>query len=276
MELWFTEKQTETFGITAKVVRTLHSEQSRYQRIDVLETVDYGRMLVLDGMVMCTERDEFAYHEMIAHVALNTHPAPKRVLVIGGGDGGTIREVVRHNTVEKAVLAEIDERVIEVSRQFLPGIAAGLSDPRVEIRVGDGVAHVREHPNTYDVILVDSTEPIGPAEGLFAREFYQGIYEALKEDGLFVAQTESPLFNADLVSRVWRDVASIYPVARLYLAYIPTYPSGMWSFTLGSKRYDPLAVDPSSLPDLNTRYYTPELHRAAFALPRFVRELLRS
>lgn len=276
MELWFTEKQTESFGITAKVVRTLHSEQSRYQRIDVLETVDYGRMLVLDGMVMCTERDEFAYHEMIAHVALNTHPAPKRVLVIGGGDGGTIREVVRHNTVEKAVLAEIDERVIEVSRQFLPGIAAGLSDPRVEIRVGDGVAHVREHPNTYDVILVDSTEPIGPAEGLFAREFYQGIYEALKEDGLFVAQTESPLFNADLVSRVWRDVASIYPVARLYLAYIPTYPSGMWSFTLGSKRYDPLAVDPSSLPDLNTRYYTPELHRAAFALPRFVRELLRS
>jgi spermidine synthase len=256
------------------VTRTLHTEQSAYQQIDVLETVDYGRMLVLDGMVMCTTRDEFIYHEMMAHVPLNTHPNPKKVLVIGGGDGGTIREVVKHAKVEKAVLAEIDERVIAVSREYLPEIARGLADPRVEICVGDGVAHVREHKNTYDVILVDSTEPIGPAEGLFAREFYEGIFEALKDDGLFVAQTESPLFNADLISRVYRDIASIYPVTRLYLAHVPTYPSGMWSFTLGSKRYDPLEADPNQFPSLDTKYYTPELHRAAFALPRFVRELL--
>ncbi|MDI3256666.1 MAG: polyamine aminopropyltransferase [Kyrpidia sp.] len=274
MELWFTEKQTESFGITAKVSRTLHTECSPYQRIDVLDTLDYGRMLVLDGMVMCTDRDEFVYHEMIAHVPLNTHPDPKRVLVIGGGDGGTIREVVKHRRVEQVVLAEIDERVIAVSREYFPAIAEGLNDPRVDIQVGDGMAHVRNHKNAYDVIIVDSTEPIGPAEGLFAREFYEGIYEALKPDGLFVAQTESPLFNTDLISRVWRDIASIYPVTRLYLAYVPTYPTGMWSFTIGSKGPDPLKVDLDERESLNTRYYTPDLHRAAFVLPRFVEELL--
>ncbi|MCL6576574.1 polyamine aminopropyltransferase [Kyrpidia sp.] len=274
MELWFTEKQTENFGITAKVSRTLHTERTPYQRIDVLETVEYGRMLVLDGMVMCTDRDEFIYHEMIAHVPLFTHPDPKQVLVIGGGDGGTIREVVKHPRVERAVLAEIDERVIAVSKEYFPALSRGFADPRVEIEVGDGIAHVKANKDTYDVILVDSTEPIGPAEGLFAREFYEGIYEALRPGGVFVAQTESPLFNAALISRVWRDIASIYPVTRLYLAPVPTYPTGMWSFTLGSKGPDPLQAEGQDDTAIDTRYYTPEVHRASFALPRFVEELL--
>ncbi|MBE3552366.1 MAG: polyamine aminopropyltransferase [Kyrpidia tusciae] len=274
MELWFTEKQTENFGITAKVSRTLHTERTPYQQIDVLETVEYGRMLVLDGMVMCTDRDEFIYHEMIAHVPLFTHPDPKQVLVIGGGDGGTIREVVKHPRVERAVLAEIDERVIAVSQEYFPALSQGFADPRVKIEVGDGIAHVKANKDTYDVILVDSTEPIGPAEGLFAREFYEGIYEALRPGGVFVAQTESPLFNAALISRVWRDIASIYPVTRLYLAPVPTYPTGMWSFTLGSKGPDPLQAEGEDETPIDTRYYTPEVHRASFALPRFVEELL--
>jgi spermidine synthase len=276
MELWYTEKQTENFGITAKITRTLHTEETEYQKLDMIETVEWGRMLVLDGMVMTTIRDEFVYHEMISHVALNTHPNPKNVLVVGGGDGGAIREIIKHPSVEKAVLAEIDGRVIEVSKQYLPEIAGALDDPRVDVRVIDGIKHIQESKDTYDIILVDSTEPVGPAVGLFARDFYQGIYEALKEDGIMVAQTESPFFNADLIRRVYRDIAAIYPIARLYTASIPTYPSGLWTFTMGSKKYDPLQVDESKLKDLDTKYYSPRIHKSIFQLPKFVEELLKA
>jgi spermidine synthase len=276
MELWYTEKQTENFGITAKITRTLHTEETEFQKLDMIETVEWGRMLVLDGMVMTTIRDEFVYHEMISHVALNTHPNPKNVLVVGGGDGGAIREIIKHPSVEKAVLAEIDGRVIEVSKQYLPEIAGALDDPRVDVRVIDGIKHIQESKDTYDIILVDSTEPVGPAVGLFARDFYQGIYEALKEDGIMVAQTESPFFNADLIRRVYRDIATIYPIARLYTASIPTYPSGLWTFTMGSKKYDPLQVDESKLKDLDTKYYSPRIHKSIFQLPKFVEELLKS
>lgn len=275
MELWYTEKQTPDYGITARIRETLCTETTEFQDLTVLDTVEWGRMLVLDGCVMTTERDEFIYHEMIAHVALSAHPAPRRVLVVGGGDGGVIREIVKHPPVEKAVLAEIDSRVIERSKEFFPAIACALADARVEVRVMDGIAHVKEHPDEYDVIVVDSTDPIGPAVGLFAREFYENIYRALKPDGIFVAQTESPFLTAELIRRVYADVAAIFPLARLYLASIPTYPSGLWSFTVGSKRYDPAVVaDKTRTAALATRYYTPELHVAAFSLPRFVGELV--
>jgi spermidine synthase len=275
MELWYTEKQTENYGITAKITKTLHTEKTDFQDLDMIETKEWGRMLVLDGMVMTTIRDEFVYHEMISHVALNTHPNPKKVLVVGGGDGGAIREIIKHPSVEKAVLAEIDGRVIEVSKQYLPEIAGALDDPRVDVKVIDGIKHIHENKDTYDVILVDSTEPVGPAVGLFARDFYQGIYEALKEDGIMVAQTESPFFNGDLISRVYRDIATIYPITRLYTASIPTYPSGLWTFTMGSKKYDPLEVDESKLKDFDTKYYSPRIHKSVFQLPRFVEELLK-
>jgi spermidine synthase len=274
MELWFTEKQTPSLGITVKVTQTLHREKTPFQDLAVLDTEQFGRMLVLDGMVMTTIRDEFVYHEMITHVPLFTHPQPKRVLVVGGGDGGSIREVLKHPSVEKAVLAEIDGRVIEASRRFLPEIAGALDDPRVDIQVVDGIQHVREHKNTYDVVIVDSTDPIGPAVGLFTREFYQSIYEALTEEGVMVAQTESPFFNADLIRRVFKDIGAVYPVTRLYTAAIPTYPSGLWCFTLGSKKHDPLKVDAATRPPIETRYYTPRIHHAAFQLPRFAEELL--
>lgn len=277
MELWYTEKQTPNFGITARITGTVCSEQTDFQKLDIIDTVEFGRMLVLDGMVMTTDRDEFVYHEMISLPALNTHPNPKKVLVVGGGDGGAIREIVKHPKVEKAVLAEIDGRVIETSKQFLPNIASELmgQNPKVDVQVIDGIDHIQKAENEYDVILVDSTEPVGPAEGLFAVDFYKGIFKALKEDGIMVAQTESPWFNPKLITKVYKDIGGIFPITKLYTVSIPTYPSGLWSFTLGSKKYDPEQVDESQIPDTNTKYYSADIHKAVFKLPKFVADLLK-
>lgn len=275
MELWYTEKQTEHFGITAKIKQTLVTEKTPFQELAMIDTIEWGPMLVLDGMVMTTIRDEFVYHEMVAHPALVTHPNPEHVLVVGGGDGGVIREVLKHSKVKKAVLVEIDGKVIEYSKQYLPEIASELNNPRVEVIVNDGYMHIHNHKQTYDVIMVDSTEPVGPAVELFTKGFYQGIYDALKADGIFVAQTDNPWFKAELIQTVNRDVKEIFPIVRVYCANIPTYPSGLWTFTMGSKTYDPLHVDESKIPDFLTKYYTPQLHKAAFALPRFVQDLVK-
>ncbi|NWL90263.1 MULTISPECIES: polyamine aminopropyltransferase [unclassified Paenibacillus] len=275
MELWFTEKQTPVFGITAKIKETLVTEKTDFQDLSIIDTEEFGRMLVLDGMVMTTVKDEFVYHEMVAHPALFTHPNPKHVLVVGGGDGGVIREVLKHPEVEKAILVDIDGKVIEYSKKFLPEIAGELDNPRVEVQVNDGYMHIVESKNKYDVIMVDSTEPVGPAVQLFERGFYQGIYEALKEDGIFVAQTDNPWFKADLIQKVNQDVKEIFPIVRVYGANIPTYPSGLWTFTLGSKTYDPLQVDEAKIPEIATKYYTPRLHKAAFVLPKFVEDLVK-
>ncbi len=275
MELWFTEKQTESYGITAKIKQTLHTEQTEFQKLDMVETEEFGNMLILDGMVMTTKKDEFVYHEMVAHVPLFTHPNPENVLVVGGGDGGVIREVLKHPSVKKATLVEIDGKVIEYSKKFLPEIAGELENPRVEVIVGDGFMHIAKAENEYDVIMVDSTEPVGPAVNLFTKGFYAGIAKALKEDGIFVAQTDNPWFKADLIREVQRDVKEIFPIVKLYIANVPTYPSGMWTFTIGSKKHDPLAVEESRFHDIETKYYTKELHKAAFVLPRFVEDLTK-
>ncbi len=275
MELWYTEKQTPNHGITTKISQTLHTEKTDFQKLDILETNQFGKMLVLDGMVMTTDKDEFVYHEMITHIALNTHPKPKNVLVVGGGDGGAIREIIKHPSVEKAVLAEIDGRVIETSKQFLPQIASALNDSRVDIQVVDGIRYIHEHKSEFDIIMVDSTEPVGPAVGLFEKGFYQGIYECLKDDGILVAQTESPWFNQDLIRKVFKDIKSIFPVTRLYTVSIPTYPSGLWSFTIGSKKYDPLDIKEENIMELETQYYTKHIHKSVFSLPKFVEELTK-
>lgn len=272
--IWFSELQTPGLGLSIKLKRTLHHEKTPYQELAVVDTEAYGRMLLLDNIIQTTVGDEFFYHEMIAHVPLNTHPHPRTALVIGGGDGGVIREIIKHPSIEKAVLVEIDARVVANAREYLPEIACGLDDARVEIRFEDGIEHVRQMENTYDVIIVDSTDPIGPAVGLFSTEFYRNVYRALKPDGLFVAQTESPLFNARLIRRIQRDLAEIFPIARLYLTTVPTYPGGIWSFSMGSKEYDPLEVDWKKLPQLATRFYTPAVHQAAFALPPFIQDIL--
>ncbi|MFZ7101715.1 MAG: polyamine aminopropyltransferase [Peptococcaceae bacterium] len=273
--LWFTELQSKNLAISLRIKETLHHEETEFQEISMVDTYEYGRMLLLDGIIMTTSKDEFVYHEMISMPALNTHPKPQKVLVVGGGDGGAIREITKHPEVEKAVLCEIDGKVIEVSKKFLPEISRALDNPKVEVLVADGIKHIQESKDTYDVILVDSTDPIGPAVGLFAKDFYQGIYEALKEDGLFVAQTESPWVNEELIKRVYKDIKDIFPITKLFLANVPTYPSGLWSFTMGSKKYDPVAIDKNSIPDTATRYYTPDIHFNAFNLPNFVQELLK-
>jgi len=275
MELWYTEFQTPNVGITCKTKKTYHTEKTEFQELALIETEQFGRMLVLDGTVQTTIEDEFVYHEMISHVPLFTHKNPKKVLVIGGGDGGAIREIIKHPSVEKAVLCEIDGRVIEVSKEYLPEISCALNDKRVEVLVADGIKYVKENKGEFDVIMVDSTDPVGPAVGLFAVDFYRSIYEALKEDGIFVAQTESPFFHKDLIKGVYRDVSSIFPITRLYTCAIPTYPSGYWSFTMGSKKYDPLDTDISQIPELDTKYYCPQIHKAVFALPKFVADLVK-
>lgn len=273
MGLWFTEKQTKNFGITMKVKQTYVTEQTEYQKLDLFETEEWGKMLTLDDMVMTTEVDEFVYHEMVAHVPLFTHPNPKNVLVVGGGDGGVIREVLKHPSVEKATLVDIDKRVIETSKEYLPSIAGSLDDPRVEVMIGDGFMKIAESKNEYDVILVDSTEPVGPAVQLFTKGFYAGIAKALKTDGVFVAQTDNPWFKADLIQQVFKDVQEIFPITRLYTANIPTYPSGLWTFTIGSKIHDPLKVKEERFHEIETKYYTKELHFASFVLPKFVKDL---
>ncbi|TSB44966.1 spermidine synthase [Alkalicoccobacillus porphyridii] len=275
MELWYTEKQTERFGITAKIKRTLHTEKTDFQQLDMIETEEFGNMLVLDGMVMTTEKDEFVYHEMVAHVPLFTHPNPKHVLVVGGGDGGVIREVLKHPSVEKATLVEIDGKVVEYSKKYLPTIAGALDDERVDVQIADGFMHIAQSENEYDVIMVDSTEPVGPAVKLFEKGFYEGISKALNEDGVFVAQTDNPWFQQELIRNVYKDIKEIFPITRVYTANIPTYPSGLWTFTIGSKKHDPLEVSEDRFHEIDSKYYTKDIHRAAFALPKFVGDLLK-
>ncbi|MED4534806.1 spermidine synthase [Metabacillus fastidiosus] len=272
--LWYTEKQTKNFGITMKIKQTLHTEQTDFQKLEMVETEEFGNMLFLDGMVMTSEVDEFVYHEMVAHVPLFTHPNPENILVVGGGDGGVIREVLKHSSVKKATLVDIDGKVIEYSKKYLPYIAGQLDDSRVDVQVGDGFMHIAKSENEYDVIMVDSTEPVGPAVNLFSKGFYAGISKALKDDGIFVAQTDNPWFTPDLISNVQRDVKEIFPITRLYLANIPTYPSGLWSFTIGSKKYDPLEVGEERFHEIDTKYYTKDIHKAAFVLPKFVNDLV--
>lgn len=275
MELWYTEYQTKGVGITCKTTKTYHTEKTEFQDMALIETEQFGRMLVLDGTVQTTIEDEFVYHEMITHVPLFTHKNPKKALVVGGGDGGAIREILKHPSIEKAVLCEIDGRVVEISKQFLPEISCALDDPRAEVIVDDGIKYVQDHKNEFDVIMVDSTDPVGPAVGLFAVDFYKAIFECLKEDGIFVAQTESPFFHKELIKNVYNDVKSIFPIARLYTCSIPTYPSGYWSFTMGSKKYDPLETDVSKIPAVDTKYYCAEIHKSIFALPKFVADIIK-
>jgi len=272
--LWFKETQTKDMSLSCRVRKTFHEEQTSFQHLAVIDTWQFGRMLVLDNVIQTTVKDEFVYHEMITHVALNTHAAPKKALVIGGGDGGAVREVVKHQSIEKVVHCEIDGAVIEAARKYLPEISCALDHPKVEIVVDDGIKYVRGNKNTYDIIMVDSTDPVGPAEGLFSVAFYRDIFEALSEDGIFVAQTESPFFNRDLIPRLFKDISGIFPVTRLFLANVPTYPGGLWTFIMGSKRYDPLEVDITKIPQLDTKYYSAEMHRACFVLPPFIKELV--
>jgi len=275
MSVWYTEKHTPHAGITIQVKESIYRGESQFQTLEILDTYEFGRMFLLDGVVMLTERDEFVYHEMLAHVPLNTHPAPERVLVVGGGDGGTVREVLKHPQVTEVTLVEIDRLVVEAALEHLPGISKGLRDPRTKVIYGDGVRFVADaRPGSYDVILIDSTDPVGPAEALFTREFFRNCARALGPEGVFVSQSESPFYHLPFMVDIFSRIDGLYPKVGFYLAAIPTYPSGNWSFLMGS------ATEGSSLAqcrdyfELPTRYYDHNIHLASFAVPRFLSEAL--
>lgn len=280
MELWFTEKHTPNVRFSIKVDRQLYSGKSEFQRIDIFDSREFGRFLTLDGYMMLTEKDEFIYHEMISHVPMAVHPKAKNILVIGGGDGGTVREVLRYPTVEKIDLVEIDELVVEVCKKFLPQTAGALCDPRVNFYFEDGLKFIRHCKNEYDVIIVDSTDPFGPGEGLFTKEFYGNCNKALKEDGIMVNQHESPFYTEDAyaMQRAHKRIVESFPISRVYQVHIPTYPSGHWLFGFASKKYHPVndlnSVKWNAL-GLKTRYYNPKLHAGSFCLPNYVEELLK-
>ena len=277
MDFWFTETVNDIVGNTIKVKERIFSGRSEFQKIEILDTYQYGRTLILEGSVMLTEKDEFTYHEMISHVPLFTHQNPEHVLVIGGGDGGTIREVMKHPTVTRAKLVEIDPMVIEKSKQFLPFVSCEMENPRVEVIIQDGIQYVKRHRGTFDVILIDSTDPIGPAVGLYQKEFFEGVYKALKDDGIMVGQSESPFFDQDVVRELYAILKPLFPIRKMYLAPVPSYPSGFWSFAFCSKKYDPIldnrCEDLRRL-NLTTRYYNEAIHQAAFAIPNFIQELI--
>ena len=220
MELWFSEPHTKNVKMSIRVNKQLHSEQSEYQRIDVFESPEFGRFLTLDGLMMLTEKDEFIYHEMITHVAMASNPDVKNVLVIGAGDGGTVRELTRYKTIENIDMVEIDRRVVEVCREFLPQTAGQLNDPRVNIFYDDGLRFVRGKESQYDLIIVDSTDPFGPGEGLFTSEFYGNCHNALTEKGILVNQHESPYYNEDAkaMQRAHRRIREFFDVCRVYQA----------------------------------------------------------
>lgn len=275
MELMLTEWETENLGLAVRVKETLFSGRSGFQEIAVVDTQEFGRMLVLDGVFQTSVFDEYIYHEMIAHVPLCIHPQPKQVLVIGGGDGGTVRETVKHPIVERVEMVEIDGMVVDACKRYLPETSEALrqNHPKVKLTIGDGIAHMRQANSLYDVIIVDCSDPIGPGEGLFTHAFYQDVFKALKPDGLFVQQTESPFYHQSLIKRLTKDIRSLFPICRMYLAQIPIYPGGTHCFTIGSKQYNPLDVTPRKL-GFKTRYYNSELQKSCFVLPNFLQELL--
>jgi len=274
VDLWFTELQEKGLRLGLKVKDVLFCGKSQYQEICVYDTATYGRTLVIDDVVMTTEKDEFVYHEMLVHVPMMAHPNPERVLVIGGGDGGAIREVLKHPSVKTAHLVEIDEMVIEASKKYLPQISFALADPRVKITVADGIEYLKTTSERYDVVIVDSTDPVGAAVGLFAEDFYLSVRNALRPGGIHVCQTETPWFYQELIGKIAGVFRKLFPVYRLYLAPVPTYPGGVWSFSMGSLEHSGDVVDPGRYASLGCKYYTPELHAACSVLPKFVRDIV--
>lgn len=280
MDLWFSEMHTDNVKLSIRIDKQLYSGQSDFQRIDVFESYDLGKVLVLDGFLMFTEKDEFIYHEMMVHVPMAVHPEVKKVLVIGAGDGGVIRELSGYKNIERIDLVEIDPMVVEVCKKYIPQTSLKMEDPRVHIYYEDGLRFTRRKDDYYDLIIVDSTDPFGPGESLFTKEFYGNSYKALKEDGIMVNQHESPFYPQDALAckRAHKRIVDSFPIARIYQAHIPTYPSGHWLFGFASKTYHPLK-------DLNeerwnekklvTKYYTTKLHLGAFYLPKYVEEIMK-
>lgn len=277
MSQWYDEVFRNRVRFGLRINSVLYSGQSEHQKIEVLDTVQFGRVLVLDGVFMTSEADEHFYHEMLAHPAMTTAPAIRRVLLIGGGDGGTIREVLRHPEVERLTVVEIDGQVVEVSRRLLSTIGTAWEDPRLELIIDDGIAYARDADvEPYDVILLDGCDPVGPSEGLFNASFYRGCARLLRPDGVFALQSETPVLLEDVFLEIVRTLQDIFVTARPYFGTVPLYSAGMWTWTYATHTVDPLAIIDHRAARIETftKYYNREIHLAAFAIPNNLRAAL--
>ncbi|MFA6716492.1 MAG: spermidine synthase [Victivallales bacterium] len=275
---WFAEicEMWPGRALNIKVTKELYNKRSKFQDIKLYETESCGKMLTLDGIIQFTESDEFAYQEMMTHPALFSHPNPRRVLVIGGGDGGILREIAKHDTVEEIDICEIDEDVINVCKEYVPSLACGFDDPRVSVHIADGGIFIKERRNYYDAIIVDSSDPIGPGEALFQQTFYEGMKSALAPEGIIAAQGESIFLHQDIVEKMMRITKSLFPVWGYACVFIPTYPGGNIGVCLGSMEHPlekPLRVPNKAMQD-KLKYYTPEIHSASMHLPAFAARLM--
>lgn len=255
--------------------KPLYSKQSPFQKVEILNSKGLGKILTLDDLMMTTVEDEFFYHEMIVHIPLCSHKNPENVLVIGGGDGGTVREVLKHKTIKNVDLCEIDELVIEASKEFLPSIAGKLNDKRVQIYVQDAIEFIKTRKNVYDIVLIDSTDPMGPGEGLFTEEFYTNVKDSLKEGGIVVAQSESPFANKNEMRKMYILLNKVFKSVMPYAGPIPTYPGGYWSFAFCTQTNDNFIKDIKRAKEIEAgaKLYNTSLHCGVFAVPNFVRKL---
>lgn len=280
---WFAEISDTMWpgqAMSLKVEKILHVEKSKYQDVLVFKSTDYGNVLVLDNCIQVTERDEFAYQEMITHLALNSHPKPKKALVIGGGDGGVLREILKHETIEEAWLCDIDETVIEVSKKYLPEMSKSYEDSRVKVHIGDGFKFLAEYKNQFDVIVTDSSDPEGPAESLFQKPYFELLKDALTEKGIITTQAENIFLHMNIISQLKKDCKEIFPVAEYAYTLIPTYPSGSIGFMVCSKDPNAQVKKPvrfdwdDEYVKNNFKYYTKDIHEASFVLPNFAAQVL--
>lgn len=278
MGLWYDETFGDHTRLGLRVKETLFSQKSPYQEVEVIDTVGFGRVLVLDKVFMTSEYDEFLYHEMLTHPALTTAPSIERVLVVGGGDGGTVREVLRHPEVKQCVMIELDELVVEAAKEYLPGIGTAWDDPRLDLRFIDGIEYVKESKDEkYDVVLLDGTDPVGPGAVLFDESFYRGCKRMLAEDGVMALQSESPLLMMDIFAETQRKLRSLFAEVHPYLGPVPLYGTGTWSWTWCSDTGEPLRPIPERQEAIveGSKAYNAELHRAMFALPNYVKRALK-
>jgi spermidine synthase len=280
--LWFTDKDDDQAFSLRHTGKILFKEASPYQLVRVLESPSHGKFLALNNMVMCTERDEHHYHEMIVHPAMQVHPNPKKILVIGGGDGGTVRELFKY-PVEKVTMVEIDDAVVRATKQHLPTLSCEFGNPKLDLKIEDGIEFVKNAlPDSFDVIIVDGSDPVGPAEGLFTEAFYQDCRRALRSEGILITQGESPLFHEKAFAELNQCLKKIFGRTQTHtlLFFAPTYPTGMWSHQIAVKGDRNPATDfnearaRSFTKEFRLRYYNVDVHKAAFAMPGFVREML--
>jgi len=273
-ELWLTENDRDHLKISYKIRDVIFSQSSPLQHVMIVDSYDFGRMLVLDGVVQTTSIDGHIYNEMITHVPLHIHPNAKKVLIIGGGDCGAAREVAKYTHIEQIDMVEIDELVVKACREHLPEVSGSLSDSRVNFIFTDGVKFVEEQKDKYDVIIIDSSDPIGPAEQLFQFDFYSKLHKALKEDGMMVCQSQSPIFHQSILKQTAFSIKKLFTYSSTYTAVVPTYPGGLWSFTIGSKKY-PLKYEPNGKDKVETKYFNIDIFDRCFALPEFMKILLK-